>query len=350
MRVDWPVELAGTGSALPAASVPNQYFVDRLDTTDEWIVQRTGIHERRVAGEGEGTLQMSAAAARGAMADAGVSPTDLDLILTATVTPEHPLPSTACELQAELKCRPIAAFDLSAACSGFVYGLATAAQYVTLGMASNALVIGAETLTRITDMQDRATAVIFGDGAGAAVVRKATVPGRSILAVNLGSDGEGSRAIWIPAGGSAEPASPKTINERLHFMRMKGREVYKFAVSKMSEIIETTLADAGEKIDNLALVIPHQSNLRIIESACERLSLPLDRVLVNIDRLGNTSRIDPNRAARGANHRSDQARRFGAARGLRRGPHLGLRAVPILTPRPPGVVWRLIRRFSYPFP
>ena len=289
MRVDWPVELAGTGSALPAAIVPNQYFVDRIDTSDEWIVQRTGIRERRVAGEGEGTLQMSAAAARVAMADAGVTPTDLDLVLTATVTPEHPLPSTACELQAELKCRQVPSFDLVAACSGFVYGLATASQYVTLGMAKTALVVGAETLTRITDMQDRATAVIFGDGAGAAVVRKATVPDRAILAVNLGADGEGSRAIWVPAGGAAEPTSQKTINERLHYMRMKGREVYKFAVSKMSEIIETTLADAGEKIENLSLVIPHQSNLRIIESACERLCLPIERVLVNIDRLGNTS-------------------------------------------------------------
>ncbi|MFN0135124.1 MAG: beta-ketoacyl-ACP synthase III [Phycisphaerae bacterium] len=289
MRVDWPVEIAGTGASLPTTVVPNQHFIERLETSDDWIVQRTGIRERRIAQPGESTLKFSTEAAKLALTDAAMPATDIDLILTATITPEHPLPSTACELQAELGCRTVPAFDLAAACSGFVYGLATAAQFVTQGMARNALVVGAESLTRITDMQDRSTAVIFGDGAGAAILRKSTLPERRILAVNLGADGTGAKAIWVPAGGASEPASSKTVNERLHYMRMKGREVYKFAVSKMCEIIETTLADAGESLDRLSMVIPHQSNMRIIESACEKLKLPLDRVLINIDRYGNTS-------------------------------------------------------------
>lgn len=289
MKLDWPVEIAGTGASVPDNVVTNADFVTRLDTTDEWIVQRTGIRERRIARPDESTLQFAAAASREAMHEAGVSANDIDLIINATITPDHPLPSTACELQAELGCRWVPAFDLVAACSGFVYGLTTAAQFLCNGVAHTALVVGAECLTRITDMEDRGTAVLFGDAAGAAVVRLSATPGCGILAGRLGADGGRAKAIWVPGGGAAEPASIRTVNERLHFMRMKGREVYRFAVTQMQELVQDTLADAGHGIGDLALLVPHQSNLRIIESACEKLGLPLERVLINIDRFGNTS-------------------------------------------------------------
>lgn len=289
MKVDWPVEIAGTGASAPANVVTNQWFADRIDTSDDWIVQRTGIRERRIAPPGESTLHYSTLASRQALEAAAMQPADIDLILHATISPEHPLPSTACELQHALGCRQIAAYDMAAACSGFVYGLIAGSQSITLGLAERALVLGSECLSRFTDMDDRTTAVIFGDGAGAAVIRRSTSPERRILAVAWGADGGGAKSIWIPGGGSSEPASAKTVNERLHTMRMKGREVYKFAVTKMEELIEQTAADAGISVDQLNLVIPHQSNLRIIESACEKLRLPMERVLINIDRYGNTS-------------------------------------------------------------
>ncbi len=289
MKLAWPVEIAGMGCAVPARAFHNSEFVGRIDTTDEWIVQRTGIRERRISGPGETTLSLSADAARQAMAEAGVTPQDIDLIIVGTVSPQHILPSTACELQAELGCGWVPAYDVVAACSGFVYALMTASQHIVTGMAKTALVIGAETLSRITDMEDRGTAILFGDGAGAAIVRRSADPSRSLLAARLGADGKRYQAIWIPGGGSAEPASQKTINERLHYMRMNGREIFRFAVTQMEELVHGTLADACESLDNLRLLVPHQSNLRIIESACERLPLPLDRVMINIHKYGNTS-------------------------------------------------------------
>lgn len=289
MKLDWAVEIAGTGGATPAQIVTNADFAARLDTSDEWIVQRTGIRERRIAGPGESTLTFARAASTLALANAGVSAAELDLIVTATITPEHTLPSTSCELQAALGCGWIPSFDLAAACSGFIYGLVTASQYIQMGLAKNVLVVGAECLTHITDMEERGTAILFGDGSGAAVIRPSRDPARRILAARLGADGSRATAIWVPAGGSAEPASHRTVNERLHFMRMKGREIYKFAVSQFCELFEKTLEDAGESAANLKLLIPHQSNLRIMESACERLEFPMERVMVNIDRYGNTS-------------------------------------------------------------
>ena len=289
MKVDWAVEVAGTGLNVPERVVTNADFAERLDTSDEWIVQRTGIRERRLAKPEESTLTFATNAARNALANAGVTPTDIDLIVCATITPDHQLPSTACLLQAELGCRWIPAFDLSAACSGYVWAFATAAQNIQLGMARTALVLGAETLTRITDMEDRGTAVLFGDGAGAAVLRQSTDPQRRILAMRQGADGARGMLINIPGGGSKHPASPDTIAERMHYMKMRGREVYKFAVTQMHDIIHETAADAGVSIDDIALVVPHQSNLRIIESACQKAGVPKERVLINIDRFGNTS-------------------------------------------------------------
>lgn len=289
MKLGWPVELAGTGLRVPEKIVTNEDFIRRLDTSDEWIVQRTGIRERRIVAPDESTLALATAASQAALADAGVSAEELDLIICATITPEFILPSTACLLQDALGCRWIPAFDLSAACSGFVWGVLTGAQYITTGLARTVLVVGAEVITSITDMEDRGTAILFGDGAGAAVLRASTDPQRTILAARQGADGKRGMLINVPAGGARHPATEKTVAERLHYMRMRGREVYKFAVTQMHEIIHETAADAGVSVDDIALVVPHQSNLRIIESACQRAGVPAERVLVNIDRYGNTS-------------------------------------------------------------
>lgn len=289
MKVSWSVEIAGTGMSVAEQVVTNHDFAQRLDTSHEWIVQRTGICERHIARPDQSTLHFATGAARNALENAKVDPSEIDLIIIATITPEHPLPSTACELQAALGCGQVPSLDIQAACSGFVYAFVTASQYLHTGMASTALVIGAETMTRVADMDDRASAILFGDGAAAAILRKGSRPEQGVLASRLGADGTGAPLLWIPAGGSAEPASAKTLNEKLHFMRMKGREVYKFAVHKMQEILQQTLDDAGVAQRDLKLVIPHQSNLRIIESAAQKIGLTDEQVFVNIDRYGNTS-------------------------------------------------------------
>jgi 3-oxoacyl-[acyl-carrier-protein] synthase-3 len=232
---------------------------------------------------------MSVQASRQALADAKLTPEEIDLIIVATATPEHPLPSTSCELQAALGCGWIPAFDIGAACSGYVYALVNAANFIASGMATHVLFLGAETLTSITDMEDRGTAILFGDAAGAAILKPSDDPNQGILAARLGADGGRARAVWVPGGGSAEPASIKTVNERLHYMKMKGRAIYKFAVNMMHSLVKETAEDAGVNLDELALVIPHQSNLRIIESAVGRLGIPMEKVAINIDRFGNTS-------------------------------------------------------------
>ena len=289
MKLGWPVEIAGTGMCVPDRVVTNADFTKWLDTSNEWIVQRTGILERRAAGEGESTLMFGAKAGEAALADAGMTAEDIDVIVCATVTPEHQLPGTACEIQAALGCRWIPAFDLGAACSGYVWAFTVGAQYIATGMAKNVMVLGAETLTTITDMQDRGTAILFGDGAGAAILRASGDSGRSLLAARQGADGARGMLINVPAGGAKQPATQETVAQRLHYMKMRGREVYKFAVTQMFEIIHKTAEDAGVTPDDLKLVVPHQSNLRIIESACQKAGVPMERVLVNIHRYGNTS-------------------------------------------------------------
>ncbi len=289
MRLAWPVQITGSGAYMPERVVTNDELARTVDTSNEWIVQRTGIRERRWAAPGQGTLALATNASQGALANAGLTPKDIDLIVCATISPEHMLPSTAALLQAALGCRWIPAYDLSAACSGFVYGMMAASQYIVTGVAETVLLIGAETLSTITDPLDRATCILFGDGAGAAVLRRSTDTGRGIIAARWGADGERGKLIYIPAGGSRHPATRQTVDERLHFMRMQGREVYKFAVTQMQQIIEQTCADAGVSVGDLKLLIPHQSNLRIIESACARAGVPLERVWINIDLYGNTS-------------------------------------------------------------
>jgi 3-oxoacyl-[acyl-carrier-protein] synthase-3 len=289
MKVAWPVEIVGTGAYIPERVVTNDDLARAVDTTNEWIVQRTGIRERRHVAPGEATLAMATNASRAALAAAGLKPQDIDLIIVGTATPEYQLPATGCLLQAALGCRWIPGFDVAAACSGFVWALISAVQYLLSGLAEHVLVVGAESLSKITDMQDRTTCILFGDAAGAVVLRRCANGTREILAVRMGSDGERGKLIYIPAGGSKEPASRRTVDERLHYMHMHGREVYKFAVTQMCAIIEETCQDAGVKVDDLAVVIPHQSNLRIIESACDKAGVPMDKVVINIDRYGNTS-------------------------------------------------------------
>jgi 3-oxoacyl-[acyl-carrier-protein] synthase-3 len=289
MRFDWPIEIAGTGMALPDRVVTNEEIAAMVDTSHDWIVQRTGIHERRWVGEGESTLTLATAASRDAIANAGLTPEDIDLIVFATITPEHPLPATACLLQSELGCRWIPAFDMASACSGFVWAALQAAQFVHSGMAKNVLVVGAEALSSITDMQDRATCILFGDAASAMVMRPATNDRAQFIAGKWGADGARGRLITVPAGGSKMPACQQTLDERLHFMRMAGREVYKFAVTQMYKIIHETCEEGGVAVEDLKLIVPHQSNLRIIESATQKAGVPLDKVVVNINRYGNTS-------------------------------------------------------------
>lgn len=285
------VIIRGMGASVPSEVLDNQFFSAYLDTSDEWIVPRTGIHERRRAGEGESTLTLALETSRRALQNAGMSADELDLIVVCTVTPETPLPSTACWLQAELGIsdRGIASYDLVAACSGFVYGVVTAGLMMETGAFQNVLVVGVETLTRITDYQDRATAILFGDGAGAAVLSKSPDPERGIIHWELGADGSKAKAVWVPAGGARDPASVRTVNERLHYMRMNGRELFKFAVLKMQELIDNTLKQTGIKANEIKLIIPHQSNRRIMESARDRAGVAPEQMAINIDRYGNTS-------------------------------------------------------------
>ncbi|HUU83995.1 MAG TPA: beta-ketoacyl-ACP synthase III [Phycisphaerae bacterium] len=286
------VIIRGMGASVPDDVLNNDFFASYLDTSDEWILPRTGIRERRRAAEGESNLTLALEASRRALQNAGMSADELDLIIVCTVTPETPLPSTACWLQNELGVGGMAgipAFDLAAACSGFVYGLVTAGLMIQSGPYENALVIGVETLTRITDYQDRSTCILFGDGAGAAIVSRSPDPERRILYWELGADGSRAKAVWIPAGGSRDPASIRTVNERLHYMRMNGRELFKFAVLKMQELIDRTLEKTGVSADDIKLIIPHQSNRRIMESARQRVGVPPEKMAINIDRYGNTS-------------------------------------------------------------
>lgn len=284
------VRIAGTGHAVPAQVLTNEDFVHRLDTSDQWIRERTGILERRVVSENESTATLASEAARLALLDAGMDARELDMIIVATITPECPFPSTACFVQKAIDARDIPAFDLCAACSGFIYAFVTATKILQNSVYRNILVIGAETLTRITDYEDRTSCILFGDGAGAVVLTTTPNPnGPALLNQRLHADGSGANMLWVPAGGSRLPASQMTVNERLHYMKMKGREVYKFAVTKMLEMVDETLAEVGVTPDRLAMVIPHQSNKRIIESAREKLALPESKMYTNIERFGNTS-------------------------------------------------------------
>ncbi len=290
MRKPLGVRIAGTGSYLPEKILTNDWFTKHLDTTEQWILDRTGIRQRHVASEGESTGTLSVAAAKRALDDAGMTADDMDMIIVATITPEAPFPSTACFVQQSLCSKPVPAFDLAAACSGFIYAFLNASFILQGGAYKNILVIGAETLSRVTDYEDRTTCILFGDGAGAAVLTAADfADGTGVIHYCMEAEGTGNTMLFVPAGGSRLPASPMTVAERLHYIKMNGREVYKLAVKRNHELVDSTLGETGIKAEDIALVIPHQSNLRIIESARQRLGLPEGRMFTNIERCGNTS-------------------------------------------------------------
>lgn len=281
--------LTGLGVAVPERVVTNADFERTLDTSDQWIVERTGIRERRIAGPDESLGMLCEAAARRATDQAGVAPASVDAIILGTVSPDRRLPSNACDLQARLGATGALAFDIAAACPGFVYALTTAEGLIASGQARRVLALGAEKLSAITDFTDRSTAILFGDGAGAAVVEPADGSGRGILSSVLGSDGTLADLLYIPGGGSADPISQKVVDERSHFIRMAGREVFKAAVLAMARACDEALARAGLPASALDLLVPHQANIRIIEATAKHAGVPMDKVMVNVDRYGNTS-------------------------------------------------------------
>lgn len=280
--------IAGTGSFVPEKRLTNDDLSRIVDTSDEWIVQRTGIKERRIAGPGESTLQFASKAATAALKAAGLEPKHLDLILVGTVTPELSMPATACLVAAALGLDRTPAYDLSAACSGFLYGLHTAAAFIESGRYKNILVIGAETLSRVVDYQDRSSCILFGDGGGAVVLSRSMETKRGLLYSSIHADGHGAEFLQTLPG-ARNPISPEMIASRQHFMKIRGREIFKFAVTRFNELIDDALEKTGLKIDDVKLIVPHQVNLRIIDSAMERLNLPREKAFVNIDKYGNTS-------------------------------------------------------------
>ena len=280
--------IVGWGKYVPPKVVTNAELARSVDTTDEWIISRTGIHERRVAGPKESTATMGFAAARAALEVAGVLPTDVDLIICATTTPEYIFPSTASLIQDALGASKAGAFDLSAGCSGFMYGLTVAAQIIQGGGHQIILVVGSETMSRITNWQDRSTCILFGDGAGA-VVLKASADRGGVLSSLVRSDGSGGDLLIVPAGGSHTPASIQSVQQGQHTIQMNGREVFRFAARVVDKAAREVVEKAGLTLDDIQLFVPHQANLRIIQAAARTLNLRDDRIFVNLEKYGNTS-------------------------------------------------------------
>lgn len=282
------VGIIGTGKYVPERVLTNADLEKMVDTNDEWIVSRTGIRERHIAAPEQATSDLAYEAAVRALKSAGMTADQLELIIVATITPDTSFPSTACILQDKLGAKRAAAFDLSAACSGFVYSMATANGFIQTGMYKNALVIGVDTLSRITDYTDRNTCVLFGDGAGAVIVGE--VPeGRGFLSFDLGAEGAGGELLKLAAGGSRLPASEETVKAKQHYIYMNGREVFKFAVRVMGSATEEVLRKAGKTKGDIDLFVPHQANIRIIQSAMQRLNLPEEKCVINVDKYANTS-------------------------------------------------------------
>jgi len=282
------VRIAGSGSYVPETVLSNEALEKKIETSDQWILERTGIRERRIASKDEATSDLAVRAARKALDSAGLSPEAVDLIIVATSMPDMFFPSTACIVQDKLGARRAAAFDLSAACSGFLYGLSVGEQYVRSGTYQNVLVIGAEVMSRLTDWEDRRTCVLFGDGAGA-VVLSPSPSERGILSVHLHSDGALSDLICVPGGGSAIPPSEKVLLEKLNTIKMKGSETFKIAVRNLEEAAHEALRVNGTSISEIDWLVPHQANIRILNAVAERLDFPKEKMVVNLDKYGNTS-------------------------------------------------------------
>jgi len=272
---------------LPDKVLTNFDLEQKVDTSDEWITTRTGIKERRIAAAGTGASFLAYKASQIALKRAGLDPQDLELIIIATITPDTQFPATACYLQNYLNATKAACFDISAACAGFVYALTIAFQFIKSGIYKNALVVGSEVLSSITDWEDRSTCVLFGDGAGACVLTESDE--ESFLSADLGSDGSQTDILLVPGGGSRQPASAETVKERLHYMKMKGNELFRIAVRMMVQAAKDALAKANLKFSDVNLFIPHQANERIISAVAQRLHISLDRIYLNISRYGNMS-------------------------------------------------------------
>ncbi|MBL0172414.1 MAG: ketoacyl-ACP synthase III [Gemmatimonadaceae bacterium] len=282
--------IAGTGHAVPKRIVTNADLAAMgIETDDAWIIERTGIRQRHIADASESLTSLSADAARQAMAKAGVQPGEIDTIVLGTASPDHLLPATAVEVQTALGCTRAAAFDLGAACSGFLYGAIVGESLIASGSADTVLVIGAEKLSAIVDWTDRNTCILFADGAGAAVLRRTRGGQKGILSTYMRSDGALAELLWRPAGGGAEPFSPEVFDGRRQFVRMAGREVFKHAVRSMAEATDRALDAARLTAADIDLLIPHQANIRIIEATAKHAGIGMDRVFVNVDRFGNTS-------------------------------------------------------------
>ena len=282
-------EIASIGTAVPPGVLTNADLTRVLDTSDEWIVERTGIRERRIATPEQSVAMLACEASERALAQAGVTPAEIDTIVLATATPDRLLPSTACDLQALLGAENAAAFDIGAACPGYLYALTVAEGLIASGQSRTVLVVGAEKLSTITDYKERSTAILFGDGAGASVVRASSRPGRGILSTFIKSDGRLASLLYRPGGGSVDPISERVVCERSHYMKMAGREVFKAAVLTMADACDAALRLAGVSGDEVDLLVPHQANLRIIEATAKHAGIPMSKVMVNLDRYGNTS-------------------------------------------------------------
>jgi len=280
--------ITGLGRYVPSRVMTNHELERLVDTSDEWIVSRTGIRERRIAAPEEASSDLAFEAAREALADAGVTPQQLDLVIVGTATPDMLFPATACLLQDRLGATQAGAFDVSAACSSWMYAVAVAHGYIAAGLAGTVLVVGAETLSKITNWKDRNTCVLFGDSAGAAVMQ-ACEPGQGFLSFHLGADGSGGSLIALPAGGSRIPATFESVERNQHYLQMNGREVYKFAVRCIPKAIEEAVHRANIAMEDVDWFIPHQANIRIIDAAAERLGQPREKFFINVDRYGNTS-------------------------------------------------------------
>jgi len=281
------VGIIGVGEYLPKKVLTNADLEKMVDTSDEWITSRTGIKKRRIAAKNEAASDLATKAAKGALADAGLKGEEIDLIIVATITGDMSFPSVACFLQNALSAKQAICFDISAACAGFVYAITIAQQFIARGTCKNALVVGTEVLSSVTDWKDRNTCVLFGDGAGAVVLSE--VKSGGILSTYLGSDGSKTDLLLLPAGGSRKPATHQTIDDGLHYIKMQGNELFKIAVTSMTEAAQIALKRAGLECKDIDLVIPHQANIRIILAMAKKLGLPEDRVYLNIEKYGNMS-------------------------------------------------------------
>ncbi|MFH1678004.1 MAG: beta-ketoacyl-ACP synthase III [Candidatus Omnitrophota bacterium] len=281
------VGIIGVGGYLPDKVLTNLDLEKIVNTSDEWITTRTGIKTRRLVSKGQAASDLATFAAKQALKDAKLAPADLDLIIVATITPDMQFPSTACFVQNNIKAKNAICFDISAACAGFVYALVIAQQFIARGTYNNALVIGSEVLSTITDWQDRNTCVLFGDGAGAAVL--STVKSGGIISTYLGSDGSLSGLLLLPGGGSRHPASSYSLDNRLHYIKMRGNELFKHAVKIMTKAAQKALNLAGLDCKDVDWVIPHQANIRILMSMAKKLDIPKERIYLNIDKYGNMS-------------------------------------------------------------